>query len=205
VTNSERLKDIIKKKSFRYSEKPIYSLASGKLSNFYFDCKKTTMDPEGAALIGELVFEKIMPWKPAGIGGLTLGADPIAAATMYAAWQKGERINQFVVRKKLKDHGDVKWIEGNVQSGDRVVIVDDVVTTGGSTIQAIAQAKVEHLEIAGVLILVDRQESEGMENIRKHVLCPVIPLYTRDEFMDGDQPNQDKEKYHRKHYYAQST
>lgn len=124
---------------------------------------------------------------------------------MYAAWQKGQRINQFVVRKKLKDHGKVKWIEGNVQSGDRVVIVDDVVTTGGSTIQAIAQAKDESLEIAGVLILVDRQESEGMENIRKHVRCPVISLYTRDEFMDGDQPNQDKEQYHGKHYYAQAT
>ncbi len=111
------------------------------------------MDPEGAALIGELIWQTIKPWDVSGIGGLTLGADPIAAAVMHVAWQKGQHINQFVVRKGLKDHGAVKWIEGNVVPGDKVIVVDDVVTTGGSTIKAIEQARKNEFHIAGVVIL----------------------------------------------------
>lgn len=201
----DRLKEIIKRQSFKYSQKPVFSLVSGTLSSFYFDCKKTTMDPEGAALIGELIWQTIKPWKVSGIGGLTLGADPIAAAVMHVAWQEGQRINQFVVRKGLKDHGEVKWIEGNVFPGDRVIVVDDVVTTGGSTIKAIEQARKNELQISGVVVLIDRQEFQGIENIKGQVDCPVVSLFCKEEFLDEAQYTRTQESSHEKPDFAQVT
>ncbi len=199
--NFKRLKDIIKKNTFKYSDEPIFSLASGKKSHFYFDCKKTTMDPEGASLIGEIIFDKIKDLKISGIGGLTLGADPIAAATMYTAWQKeGKRINQFVVRKKQKGYGEKKLIEGNIHKGETVVIVDDVVTTGGSTIQAIKQSEEFGLIVEMVVLLIDRQEYQGKDNISKETDAPVISLFTKLDFMNKSE----QKKYHEVAYYGQN-
>lgn len=177
-----RLIELVLTHVFQYSETPKFKLAHGGLSQFYFNCKRLTFDPEGQYLIGNLVYEAVRELRIDGIGGLTLGADPIATATAYTSWLKGQPIQSFVVRKMQKDHGIAVPIEGKVKAGDRVVVVDDVVTTGGSTLQAIAACKQAGLQIAGVVAIVDRQEMNGRENIEKEVPC-FQSLITRDEIM----------------------
>jgi orotate phosphoribosyltransferase len=178
----KRLIELILEHAFQYSETPKFKLAHGGTSQYYFNCKRVTLDPEGQYLIGNLVFEAVRELRVQGIGGLTLGADPIANATAYSSWLKGRPVQSFVVRKVQKDHGIVAPIEGKVRSGDRVVVVDDVVTTGGSTIQAISACKQAGLDIVGVVTLIDRQEMSGRENIEKEV--PTFKaLLTRDEIM----------------------
>ncbi len=160
----ERLIQLIYKKAFKYSEEPIFKLVSGRMSNYYFNCKAVTLNPEGMYLIGNIIFDMIKGLDVKAIGGLTLGADPIANAVAYTSYLKGKPIEAFVVRKNAKSHGTMQWIEGNVNEGDRVVIVDDVITTGKSTIEAITKAKDAGLKIVKVIALVDRQEG-GYENI----------------------------------------
>lgn len=179
-----RLRKILLEKSFRYDEDHRFKLVSGAFSPFYFDCKKTTLDPEGAYLIGEILFDMLKDWPIVGIGGLTLGADPIASAVMHTAWSYGRRIAQFIVRKKLKGHGTVKWIEGNLFRGDQVLVVDDVVTTGGSVIKVVERAIEDGLSIYGIIVLVDREEFDGMKRVQKAVPDrPVEALITRTEIM----------------------
>lgn len=160
----ERLIQIIYERAFKYSEKPIFRLVSGSMSNYYFNCKTVTLNPEGMYLIGNIIFNMIKDLNVKGIGGLTLGADPIADAVAYTSYLKEKPIEAFVVRKSAKSHGTMQWIEGNIKAGDRVVIVDDVITTGKSTIEAITRAKEAGLQIVKVIALVDRQEG-GYENI----------------------------------------
>ncbi len=179
----ERLKQIILERSFQWSDEAKFRLASGNWSHFYFNCKKTTMDPEGAHLVGRAIFQAVRDRGIDGVGGLTLGADPMAAAAMHAAWDGGRRIKQFVVRKQLKDHGSIRWIEGNVEPGDKVIILEDVVTTGGSTIKAIERAREDGLDVRGVLVLVDREEEGGRELIQQHSPGPVEALFTCSELM----------------------
>jgi orotate phosphoribosyltransferase len=163
----ERLGEIILERSFRYSDNPPFTLASGRQSNYYFNCKPTTLDPEGMNLIGEIIFDMIKGSAITAAGGLTLGADPIANALSVISYQKGKPINSFIVRKDVKNHGTKSAIEGNVKAGDRVLIIDDVITTGASTITAIEQAGQAGLIIDRVITLIDREEG-GRENIRKY-------------------------------------
>lgn len=179
----ERLKQLILERSFQMSHKPEFLLASGNWSHFYFNCKKVTMDPEGAHLIGQLFFQMLSEDDVSGAGGLTLGADPIAAATMHAAWNSGRRIKQFVVRKELKGHGSIRWIEGNMSPGEKVAIVEDVVTTGGSTIQAIQRATEDGLLVRRVIALVDREEEGGLERIGNITDASVQAMFNRSEIM----------------------
>ncbi len=137
----ERLIEIILERSFKYSDNPPFTLVSGRKSNYYFNCKPTTLDPEGMNLIGELVFEMLADSGVTAAGGLTLGADPIANALSVISFQKGRPIKSFIVRKDVKDHGIKNAIEGNVKPGEKVAIIDDVITTGGSTITAIERAR----------------------------------------------------------------
>jgi len=132
-------------------------------------------------LVGHLVFDAVKDLHADGIGGLTFGADPIAVATAFTSGLKQRPINAFSIRKEKKDHGIVKWVEGDVKPGQRVVIIDDVATTGGSTIKAIERARSENLDVLRAIILVDRQEG-GLENIRRHVE-DVVPIITRDELL----------------------
>ena len=179
-----RLREIVLEKSFRYNEGHPFKLTSGVSSPFYFDCKKTTLDPEGAHLIGEILFDRVKDWPVVGAGGLTLGADPIAAALMHMAWSHGRRIAQFIVRKELKRHGAVKWVEGNLCKGDQVLVVDDVVTTGGSVIKAVERAIEDGLSIYGIVVLVDREEFDGMKRVREALPGhPVEALITKTEIM----------------------
>jgi orotate phosphoribosyltransferase len=178
----QELIEIICKKSFKYTKEPSFKLVSGRMSQFYVNCKPTTLSPRGMFLVGHLVFENIKDLKPDGIGGLTFGADPMAMATAFVSELKGRPINAFSIRKTQKDHGIIRWIEGDMKPGQRVVIIDDVATTGGSTIKAIERAASEGLNVVKAVILVDRQEG-GLENIRKHVK-DVSAIITRDELME---------------------
>ncbi len=164
-----RLKELLLSRSFKYSETPTFRLVCGELSKFYFNCKPTTLSPEGQYLIGKLIFDIIKDKDVSAIGGLTLGADPIACAVANESFRQGKPVEAFVVRKKLKDHGIVARIEGNIKAGDRVVVVDDVITTGQSTIQAIEAARENGLVVDGVVVLVDREEMNGRQNIQEHV------------------------------------
>ncbi len=177
-----RLLELILEYAFQFSETPAFKLAHGGTSRFYFNCKRITLDPEGQYLVGNLVFEAVKDFGISAIGGLTLGADPIANATAYSSWLKGRPIQSFIVRKTSKDHGIIAAIEGKVTAGDRVVVVDDVVTTGGSTLQAISACRQAGLDIVGVLTLIDRQEMNGRENIEKQI-PNFKALFTRDEVM----------------------
>ncbi|MDX9817699.1 MAG: orotate phosphoribosyltransferase [Desulfococcus multivorans] len=173
--------ELLCRKSFKYSEEPIFKLVSGRMSSFYVNCKPTTMDPRGMFLIGHLDFEAVKDANVTGIGGLTFGADPIAVATAFASGLNGQPIKAFSIRKEQKDHGIIRWIEGDMAPGERVAVIDDVATTGGSTIKAIERARSEGLCVVKAVILVDRQEG-GLENIRKHV-PEVTAVVTRDELV----------------------
>jgi len=177
----QELIQILCKKSFQFSEEPIFKLVSGQMSQFYVNCKPTTLSPRGMFLSGHLVYEAIRNVRIAGIGGLTFGADPIAVATAFVSELQGNPIQAFSIRKTRKDHGMIRWIEGDIQPGDRVAIIDDVATTGGSTIKAIERARSEGMNVVKAVILVDRQEG-GVENIRKHV-PDISTIITRDDLM----------------------
>lgn len=178
-----RLMKLLIEKSVRYSNTPIFKLASGRMSNFYIDCRKVTHNAEGKYLIGNIIFTMIQDLAVDAIGGLTLGADPIAAAVSYTAFLNKKPVNSFVVRKEQKEHGLKKLVEGDVQAGDRVVIVDDVITTGGSTIKAITAARAEGLDVVRVIVLVDREEG-GKEEIARHIEA-VDAIFTKTELLDG--------------------
>ena len=176
-----RLIGIVLEKSFKYSDDPPFTLASGRKSNFYFNCKPTTLDPEGMNLIGHLLFDMIGDLDVTAAGGLTLGADPMANALSVISFQRGRPVKSFIVRKETKDHGTKSRIEGTVKAGESVVILDDVITTGGSTLAAIAAAREAGLNVKRVIALIDREEG-GRENIEKEV-SDVRAVLTRTEVM----------------------
>src|SRR5690242_18859015 len=137
MSDKERLKQIIRELSY---EKRRVILASGRASDFYFDGKQTTLHAEGGLLVGKLFYEAIKDVEGVeGVGGITLGADPIATATSIAAFLAGNPVHAFIIRKEPKGHGTGQWLEGrkNLPPGSRVVIVEDVVTTGGSSMKAV--------------------------------------------------------------------
>lgn len=180
----KRLIELIRERSFMKSDEPVFRLSSGKMSNFYFDLKKTTYSPEGLYLVGNLVFDKIKETglKPKAIGGLTMGADPIAAATAYTSYLRDEPIEAMVIRKEPKGHGTGSQVEGYIKSGDEVIIIDDVITTGGSTIKAIEAAKASGLRILAVIVILDRCECDGRQNIER-LGYPVYPILTIKDFI----------------------
>ncbi len=168
-------------KSFKFSQEPIYKLVSGRMSQFYINCKPVTLCARGMFLAGHLIFDSIKDDDVAAVGGLTFGADPLAVATAFTSELKNRPINAFSIRKTRKDHGMIRWIEGDIQPGERVAIIDDVATTGGSTIKAIERARAEGLEVAKAVIFVDRQEG-GVQNIKQHV-SKVSSIITRDDLV----------------------
>ncbi len=155
----EELKTIIRELS--YEEREV-TLASGRKSNFYFDGKQTTLHSRGGLLVGQAFWEEVKQFGVTidGVGGLTLGADPIATATSIAAQLEGDNVHAFIIRKEPKGHGTGQWLEGrkNLPPGSKVVIVEDVTTTGGSSMKAVERAKEEGLEVVGIVTLVDREE-----------------------------------------------
>ena len=178
----KQLIKLILEKAFKYNKEPVFKLVSGRMSNYYFNCKAVTLNPEGMYLIGNIIFDMLQNSEAKGIGGLTLGADPIADSVAYTSYLRKRPVEAFVVRKTAKSHGTMQWIEGNITAGDKVVVVDDVITTGKSTIEAITRAKEGGLDVVKVIALVDRQEG-GKENIETfgHKVETVV---TREEVME---------------------
>jgi len=181
-SSRERLAELILRRSFQYREDPPFLLASGKTSFFYFNCKPVTLDPEGMNLIGRVLFGMIRNSGVTAAGGLTLGADPLANALSVISFQEGEPVKSFIVRKDVKAHGTRSAVEGNVKPGERVVVLDDVITTGGSTITAIEKAREAGLFVERVIALIDREEG-GRENILA-LVDRVDAVFTRTEIME---------------------
>jgi orotate phosphoribosyltransferase len=141
-----------------------FKLASGKLSSYYLDCRKVTLDSAGANLIADGMLELMGSQLPDAVGGMAIGADPITAAIVTVAGRSGKRLRGFIVRKEAKQHGTGRDVEGPVHSGDSVIIVEDVVTTGGSSLAAIEKAEAHGLKIRGVMAIIDRLEG-GRETL----------------------------------------
>jgi len=161
-------------KSFRLGK---FKLSSGATSDYYIDCRTTTLDAKGSRLTGKVFAEEIkrQGWKPQAIGGLTMGADPIVTSVSVVS---GE-LHGFLVRKAEKQHGTGQRIEGFRDKGARVVVVDDVCTTGASTVQAIAAAREFGFEIVGVMCLVEREEAKGRPIVEKAAdPAPFISIFT---------------------------
>src|SRR6202451_2162758 len=170
----QALLHLLAHKSFRLGD---FTLSSGAKSDYYIDCRTTTLDAKGSRLTGEVFTGEIRQrgWKPQAIGGLTMGADPIVTAVSIVS---GE-LNGFLVRKAEKQHGTGQRIEGFREKGARVVIVDDVCTTGGSTVQAIEAAREFGFEIVGVMCLVEREEAKGRPNVEKAAApAPFVSIFT---------------------------
>lgn len=145
-----------------------FTLSSGKKSDFYVDCRKVTLHPQGAKLIGKVILEKIKGLKIDAVGGLTLGADPIIGAVITLG-----NIPGFIVRKKAKEHGTGQKIEGLIEKGWNVLIVEDVATTGGSAMQAIEAAEAAGANVVKVISVVDREEGAA-EALKEYNFDPIL-------------------------------
>jgi len=161
MTEQERNELIAIVRELSYEEREV-TLASGRKSNFYFDGKQTALHAQGGLLVGKAFWEIVKQFDGPihGVGGLTMGADPIATATSIAAALDGQSVHAFIIRKEPKGHGTGQWLEGrkNLPPGSRVVIVEDVTTTGDSSMKAVDRAQQEGLVVLGIITLVDREE-----------------------------------------------
>lgn len=177
----QQLLTLLAEKSFRLGQ---FKLSSGGTSDYYIDCRLTTLDATGALLTGQVVLDEIRQqgWAADAIGGLTMGADPIVVSTSVISAQHGRPVHGFLVRKAEKTHGMGQRVEGFRDKPARVVIVDDVCTTGASTVQAIEAAREFGFEISGVLCLVEREEAGGRANVEKAAApAPFIALFTAND------------------------
>jgi orotate phosphoribosyltransferase len=174
----ERLHRLLLERSVRRGD---FVLASGQRSSYYIDCRLTTMSAEGQGLIGRLGWRAIKEkgWRPRAVGGLTMGADPVSYAIAAASWGTELMMDAFSVRKEAKGHGTGRVIEGNFASGDEVVIVEDVITTGGSAQQAIGAVSDAGGRVIGVLAVVDR--GEGGRGVLERAGRGVVALVTAAE------------------------
>lgn len=169
----------------RSAKRGDFTLASGKRSTFYIDARLTTMSPEGLSIIGPLALSALQQngWTVDAIGGLTLGADPISYAISYASAHTDHPLRAFTVRKEAKAHGTGKILEGPFEKGDRVAIIEDVLTTGGSALRAIDAVRTAAGTVVGVLALVDREEG-GRQAIEKDGV-PVVALTTATQIVSA--------------------
>jgi orotate phosphoribosyltransferase len=173
----QELLRLLAEKSFRLGE---FKLSSGATSDYYVDCRTTTLDARGAQLTGKVFLQEIQrqKWKPQAIGGLTMGADPIVSAVAVTSG----KIDGFLVRKGEKQHGTGQRIEGFREKGAGVVIVDDVCTTGASTVQAIEAAREFGFDIIGVMCLVEREEAKGRANVEEAAFpAPFVSIFTAND------------------------
>ena len=169
----------------RSAKRGEFTLASGKRSTFYVDARLTTMSPEGLSIIGPLALSVLQQtgWNVDAIGGLTLGADPISYAISYASAQTSHPLRAFTVRKEAKSHGTGKLLEGPFRKGDRVAVIEDVLTTGGSALRAIDAVRVATGTVVGVLALVDREE--GGRQAIEQIGVPVVALTTASQIINA--------------------
>ena len=182
-SNLDQLKQLLKTHSVKRGD---FVLASGKRSNVYVDARLTTLQAQAMPLIGRAFLDKMRErgWRPAAVGGMTMGADPIVTAVARESLEFDWRMNAFLVRKEAKDHGRQGYIVGlDETQGVDVVIVDDVCTTGGSTVQAIERSREAGMNVLGAICLVDREQG-GREAIEDAQKCPFDRLFTMKEVVE---------------------
>ena len=153
--NRDALIELVRELALKFGS---FTLASGKQASYYLDCRKVTLDSRGANLIGAGILDLLGESLPDAVGGMAIGADPITAAVITLAQHRGRPLKGFIVRKEAKTHGTGNAVEGPVVAGDRAVIVEDVVTTGGSSLKAIEHATSFGLKVEGVIAIIDRLE-----------------------------------------------
>ena len=181
MSERERLLALLKRLAY---EKRKVVLSSGRESDFYIDTKQATLSAEGHYLVGRLVLEQVLAAYPGvqAVGGMTMGADPIASAVSLSSFLAGTPLPAFYVRKEPKGHGTNQWVEGKkgLPAGARIAVVEDVVTTGASTLKAVERCRSEGLQVLGVVALVDREE--GGRAAVEAAGIPLLALFTRSEF-----------------------
>lgn len=175
--DSERLKKLIKEKALIFGRK---TLASGGISDFFFDMKMISMDPEGSNLISDVILEILKSEDVAYIGGLESGAIPIVSSLCTKSWTNKRPISGFFVRKEKKERGTKKFIEGNLDENSKVILVDDVTTQGGSVLKAVERVREYNCTVDKVITVVDRLAG-AKENLKKHDI-ELIALFTKDDF-----------------------
>ena len=175
--DKQALIELFRRKALKFGA---FTLASGKTATYYLDGKQVTLDPNGSRLIAEGILDL---WKtgnlPAAVGGMSIGADPITSAVVTMSTVRGTPLSGFMVRKQAKGHGTNQYVEGPVKPGDEVVIVEDVVTTGGSSLEAIERVEAFGLKVTGVIAIIDRMEG-GAEAFTKAGYPFVSLLSIRD-------------------------
>lgn len=184
VSHAQQLLSLLARTSFKLGQ---FKLSSGGTSDYYVDCRTTTLDARGAQLTGKVFLQEIkkQKWKPKAIGGLTMGADPIVTAVAVTSG----KINGFLVRKAEKQHGTGRRIEGFGEKGARVVIVDDVCTTGASTVQAIEAAREFGFKVIGVMCLVEREEANGRPSVEEAASpAPFVSIFTANDVRKVHKP-----------------
>jgi len=181
----DRLLGLLKKYAY---EKRQVTLRSGRVSDFYIDCRQALLTAEGHFLVGSLVLEAVRDWEIEAVGGVSVGADPIASATSTMSWISGRPLGAFYIRKEPKGHGTQAYLEGlkGIRPHAHVAIVEDVITTGASTIAAIQRARDAGLVVVGVVAVVDRQEDRGYEAVERALQgeWPPRVLFRRSDFED---------------------
>jgi len=179
----DRLIELLLLHSFQFRTDPLFTLASGKTSPYYVNCKPVTLHPEGLNLVGALGYEIAKHLSVRAVGGLTLGADPIACAIAMHSFSRSRPLQAFVVRKEPKGHGMARWLEGELAPGSRVAVLDDVITTGGSTLAAIDHTRESGLVVDEAIVLVDREEGGRAaieaHGVRVHALVTLSELMAR--------------------------
>ncbi len=182
MTDRERLKALLVERSVRLGD---FTLASGARSSYYVDARVTTMSAEGQARLGKVAWDALdaSGIRPTHVGGLTMGADPVAYAIARESFVRGHPVDGFSVRKQAKEHGTGQRIEGGLPEDARCLIVEDSMTTGGSALKAIEAVREHGAEVVGVLTVVDRQE--GGEKALEHTGLPLVALYTGPELLEA--------------------
>ncbi|MDA8162460.1 MAG: orotate phosphoribosyltransferase [Desulfobacteraceae bacterium] len=182
--DTRRLLEIITRLSYKEG---VFKLTSGRQSAFYIDCKQTTLSPEGAYLCGRLLFERIASsgLDIKGVGGMTLGADPLVTAISVVSFIERRPVPAFIIRKEPKGHGTGSWLEGkaNIPDGALVALVEDVVTTGGTLIKAIQRTEEEGYRVGQVLTIIDRGEGGG--EALSGLGFKLTALFGRDDILDA--------------------
>ncbi|MDG1872763.1 MAG: orotate phosphoribosyltransferase [Mariniblastus sp.] len=154
----QRLIELVQRDALQFGD---FTLASGKTAKYYLDCRKLTLDSEAANVIAAGILESLAEDMPDAVGGMAIGADPITAAVITCSWQQNKPLKGFIVRKEAKEHGTGRQVEGPIQPGQRVVMLEDVITTGGSSLRAIQHAREFGLIVDRIIAIVDRGENSA--------------------------------------------
>lgn len=190
MTSREKLRALMIERSVRLGE---FTLASGAKSDYYIDARRTTMCAEGQRLLGEVAFQVIKEsgLKPTHVGGLTMGADPVSYAIAHRSALEGEPIDGFSVRKRAKDHGTGQRIEGGLPEKARALMIEDTMTTGRSTLQAVEAVKSHGASIVGVLTVVNR--SENAADFYEGIGLPLLSIFTGAELLEAAREAEDSQ------------